>query len=95
MTDQGHLGLDALTCLPRQCLKHLRKDIRRYNFTIHLTLEGKSKPLRLNTERDNILSLLLTDVLFNSHDYSTKNDDENNNNCNGATYYFAWDYVIT
>lgn len=65
MTDQGHLGLDALTCLPRQCLKHLRKDIRRCNFTINLTLERKSKPLRLlNTGKDNVLSLLLIDVLI-------------------------------
>lgn len=34
------------------------------------------------------------DWCFNSHDYSTTNDNENNNDCNGAPCYFAWDYLI-
>ena len=62
--------------------------------TMSETSEEGYKEMQFHYKSDNILSLLLIDVLFNSHDYSTKNDNENNNNCNGATYYFAWDYVI-
>ena len=67
MTDQGNLGLDALTCLPRHCLKEMRKDVKRCNFTLDLTLEGKSKSLQYSCLEDPMNSMIV-------HQYYIKNN---------------------
>ena len=48
---------------------HFRSDTRR----------KKQITLIKDTEKDNIFSLLLIEVMFNVRDHVTKNDDDNNN----------------
>lgn len=63
MSDQGNVGMDALTNLPTEGLKLLRKDVIGRNFTRDIIQGGKSNPPRVNTNKKTFY-IFFIDVIF-------------------------------